>query len=211
MAGGSAAPLGLAIDPLTSRITGTPLYNQTRTVFTVYGNNTGGSSVDIITLTIVEPAPSFQYDEISKLLRRMGYTVSFFPVDEGGPIATYLINPQLPNGSAWTQPPVRSTGHRLRPSLRPRTPSPGGIRVDMETQIELEVVDPLDILAEDTQNSWAFCTGLLIIALLGHLAITKFLLVIRMRMGPSNIPEGCCLRCWHPRPNTCDAHQGDGT
>ena len=52
-------PLGLTFDNGT--ISGTPTVNMTRTEFTVWANNSGGSSSAKLNITIVEPTGSFAY------------------------------------------------------------------------------------------------------------------------------------------------------
>ena len=54
-------PLGLAFNPATGYISGTPTVNSTRTNYTVWANNTGGSASTMINLTVVEPVVELSY------------------------------------------------------------------------------------------------------------------------------------------------------
>ena len=107
-------PDGLVFDNGT--IYGTPTVNMTTTTFLIYGNNSGGSSVVGITITILEPAPTITYQTDYLILTRGEAMPSplhaFFG---GGAVASFSITPELPdglnftNGTIFGTPTVNST------------------------------------------------------------------------------------------------------
>ena len=97
-------------------ISGTPTVNMTTTTFLIYGNNSGGSSVVGISITILEPAPTITYQTDYLILTRGEAMPSplhaFFG---GGAVASFTVSPQLPdglnftNGTIFGTPTVNST------------------------------------------------------------------------------------------------------
>ena len=106
-------PLGLTFDNGT--ISGTPTVNMTRTEFTVWANNSGGSSSAKLNITIVEPTGSFAYvPAYYNLTRGIGFS-PILPNYNGGAIENWSIYPELPtgllfeNGTISGTPTVNST------------------------------------------------------------------------------------------------------
>ena len=96
-------------------ISGTPLVNLTATVFTVYANNSGGSGVAFLTITVLEPVATVVYVPENITLTRGEDNASIVPILGGGMVASWSISPDLPegmvfdNGSITGVPLVNST------------------------------------------------------------------------------------------------------
>jgi hypothetical protein len=108
-------PEGLNFDNGT--ISGTPTVNMTISNFLIYGNNSGGSSVVGISITILEPEPTITYQTDSLILTR-GESSSQLPlyaIFGGGEISSFTVEPELPDGLNFTNgtifgiPTVNST------------------------------------------------------------------------------------------------------
>ncbi|MGB1572600.1 MAG: putative Ig domain-containing protein, partial [Candidatus Poseidoniaceae archaeon] len=82
-------------------ISGTPEYNMTRTNYTVYANNTGGSISHMINITIVEPMMDFEYIPYNVTLvnNTASSEMPMVPVlYNDGMAETWEIWPALPSG-----------------------------------------------------------------------------------------------------------------
>ena len=96
-------------------ISGTSLVNMTATVFTVYANNSGGSGVAFLTITVLEPVATVAYVPENITLTRGEDNASIVPILGGGMVASWSISPDLPegmvfdNGSITGVPLVNST------------------------------------------------------------------------------------------------------
>ena len=66
-----ALPLGLNLDPNNGNIAGIPSVNSTRTEYTIWANNTGGSAFLRLNITIVEPVADLD-PEFSDLILARG-------------------------------------------------------------------------------------------------------------------------------------------
>ncbi|MDP6333950.1 MAG: putative Ig domain-containing protein, partial [Candidatus Poseidoniaceae archaeon] len=106
-------PLGLTF--VDGVISGTPTVNSTRTNYTVWANNTGGSASTMINLTVVEPVVQLSYPNYELTLIRNVTMAPLMPQLTGGNAETWEISPDLPNGinftdgMIWGTPLVNST------------------------------------------------------------------------------------------------------
>ena len=107
-------PEGLNFDNGT--ISGTPSVNMTISNFLIYGNNSGGSSVVGISITILEPAPTITYQTDYLILTRGEEMQSALEaIFGGGAVASFNVEPELPdglnftNGTIFGTPTVNST------------------------------------------------------------------------------------------------------
>ena len=91
-----ALPSGLTFN--NGVISGTPTVNMTQTTYTIWANNTGGSSSTTLTITVNEPAITFTYPSSSLTVTRGVDTVDLIPALGGGNVATMEISPALPSG-----------------------------------------------------------------------------------------------------------------
>jgi hypothetical protein len=96
-------------------ISGTPEVNMTATQFTVYANNSGGSSAAFLTITILEPVATVVYVPENITLIRGEDNASIVPILGGGMVESWSISPALPdglffdNGSIFGIPLINST------------------------------------------------------------------------------------------------------
>ena len=98
----SIATLGLSFSSSTGRISGTPLYKQTTAVtYTVWANNSGGSTSTQVNITINDELPGpFEYiPENHTLIKDMSVSIS-----------PSFINEVSGNGSTWLQSSVSNPG-----------------------------------------------------------------------------------------------------
>ncbi len=79
-------------------ISGTPLVNMTATVFTIYANNTGGTAVAYLTITVLEPVATVVYVPENITLTQGEDNASILPILGGGMVAFWSISPELPEG-----------------------------------------------------------------------------------------------------------------
>ena len=98
-------PNGLSFSTSNGTITGTPIELLTRTMFTVNGTNTGGSSTTLINLTVVDNLPNISYspDDLSLTNNTASSDVPLSPTLTGsGVITSWTIHPTLPNGLSFS-------------------------------------------------------------------------------------------------------------
>ena len=101
-----ALPSGLSFGSTNGSIWGTPTVEQASTTYTVWANNSGGSSTGSINITIdPEPVPTLSYSP--NALNLINNTVSsdlpLAPTLTGpGTIATWAINASLPSGLSFS-------------------------------------------------------------------------------------------------------------
>jgi hypothetical protein len=79
-------------------ISGTPTVNFTQTTYTIWANNSGGSTFTTITMTINEPLATFSYSPSTVVFTRGVSIADMIPTHSGGFAATWEINPELPTG-----------------------------------------------------------------------------------------------------------------
>ena len=139
-----ALPAGLNFTNAT--VSGTPLVNMTATVFTVYANNSGGTAVAYLTITILEPVATVVYVPENITLTRGEDNASIQPILGGGHVATWSISPGLPegmvfdNGSITGVPLVNSTSTTYTVTAL----NSGGMAFAF---LNITVVEPVAILA----------------------------------------------------------------
>ena len=127
-------------------ISGTPLVNMTATVFTVYANNTAGTTTASLTITILEPVATVVYVPENITLTRGEDNASILPTLGGGMVASWSISPELPegmvfaNGSITGVPLVNSTSTTYTVSAL----NSGGMAFAL---LNLTVVEPVALLA----------------------------------------------------------------
>ena len=82
-------------------ISGTPEYNMTRSTYTVYANNTGGSISHTINITVLEPLMDFEYipDNVTLVNNTASPDMPMVPILYSEGVAeTWEIWPELPEG-----------------------------------------------------------------------------------------------------------------
>jgi hypothetical protein len=139
-----ALPTGLNFTNGT--ISGTPMVNMTVTVFTVYANNTAGTTTASLTITVLEPVATVVYLPENITLTRGEDNASIVPFLGGGHVAVWSISPELPagmvfeNGSITGVPLVNSTKTTYTVSAL----NSGGMAYAF---LNITVVEPLALLA----------------------------------------------------------------
>jgi hypothetical protein len=90
-------------------ISGTPIVNSTRTMYTVWANNTGGSTNVSLNMTILEPSADIVYDPTNLVLTRGEEMVPAIPDVDGGAIENWSIYPDLPDGLVFDNGTISGT------------------------------------------------------------------------------------------------------
>ncbi|MEE3084157.1 MAG: putative Ig domain-containing protein, partial [Candidatus Thermoplasmatota archaeon] len=129
-------------------ISGSPLVNMTATVFTVYANNSGGTGVAYLTITVLEPVATVVYVPENITLTRGEDNASIVPMLGGGMVASWSISPELPegmvfdNGSITGVPLVNSTNTTYTVTAL----NSGGTAIAF---LNITVVEPVAVLTFD--------------------------------------------------------------
>ncbi|MED5308041.1 MAG: hypothetical protein VYA95_01710, partial [Candidatus Thermoplasmatota archaeon] len=90
-------------------IWGTPTVNSTRIMYTVWANNTGGSTNVSLNITILEPSANIVYDPNNLVLTRGETMDPVVPDTDGGAIETWAISPDLPDGLVFDNGTISGT------------------------------------------------------------------------------------------------------
>ena len=90
-------------------ISGTPTVNMTTTLFTVYANNSGGSSNHTLNITILEPIVTLDYNPENLTLVRSIAMTDLHPIVTGGSVETWEIHPSIPAGLNFADGVVSGT------------------------------------------------------------------------------------------------------
>ncbi|MBQ70251.1 MAG: hypothetical protein CMA65_02015, partial [Euryarchaeota archaeon] len=105
-----SVPYGLAFSSISGVISGTPSYLQTtKTTYTVWANNSGGSASANVNITIIAAAPhSLSYQTTQNKTLTKGVAMSaWYPTVSGGTTTSYEISPSIPGGLSFNS----GTGH----------------------------------------------------------------------------------------------------
>ena len=96
-------PNGLNFGSSNGTIWGTPTVLQTSPItYTIWANNSGGSSSTTVTITINDEVPTLSYPNSPYTIVR-GYDMTdITPVVGGGTVLTWEISPSLPSGLSFT-------------------------------------------------------------------------------------------------------------
>ena len=96
-------PSGLTFDSTNGTLYGTPTAPLGQTNFTIYANNSGGSTSTILVITINDEAPGqFQYDpENNTLTNNTATIIAPTFTNPGGNVTSWVINASLPSGVSF--------------------------------------------------------------------------------------------------------------
>ena len=96
-------PTGLNFGSSNGTIWGTPTVLQTSPItYTIWANNSGGSSSTTVTITINDEVPTLSYPSSPYTIVR-GYDMTdITPTVGGGTVLTWEISPSLPSGLSFT-------------------------------------------------------------------------------------------------------------
>jgi len=89
-------PVGL--DFSDGVISGTPTVNLTLSGFTIFANNTGGTTFHLLNITINEPIGTLSYNPENLTLTRGIVMTNLPPTYVGGAVETWEVYPSLPTG-----------------------------------------------------------------------------------------------------------------
>ena len=81
---------------------------MTSTSYTVYANNSGGTSSQSFSITVVEITPSLSITS-SVVLTLNAAMTDQVTTNTGGPVATWSISPSLPSGLSMTNGVISGT------------------------------------------------------------------------------------------------------
>ncbi|MDC3237063.1 putative Ig domain-containing protein, partial [Candidatus Poseidoniaceae archaeon] len=110
-------PAGLTLNIGTGEISGTPTALSTNTTYTIWANNSGGSSSATINITINDELPTLSYSPENLTLTK-GQSSTDLPLNAtlsgAGAITSWAISPALPsgltfgtsNGTIWGTPTI---------------------------------------------------------------------------------------------------------
>jgi Putative Ig domain len=92
-------PTGLAIDPKSGIVSGTPLVSAAQATYTITATNAGGSTTFALLLTVNEasPAPPSGLSYPGPLQATVGIALTLAPT-VNGTVTTYAVTPGLPSG-----------------------------------------------------------------------------------------------------------------
>ncbi|CAI8362291.1 MAG: Uncharacterised protein [Euryarchaeota archaeon UBA443] len=88
-------------------ISGTPTAIQNQTQYVVWANNSGGSLMAYLNITILDIIPEISYTPDNMTLTNDTSVVDWLPVNIGGPALTWSISPALSEGLEFNE----TTGH----------------------------------------------------------------------------------------------------
>ena len=116
----ASLPTGLTFSTTNGSIYGTPTELWTQTAYMVWANNSGGSSVAYLNITVVDELPTLSYSPENLTLTK-GQSSTDLPLNAtitgSGAITSWAISPALPsglnfgtsNGTVWGIPTVLQT------------------------------------------------------------------------------------------------------
>ncbi|MDP6856197.1 MAG: putative Ig domain-containing protein, partial [Candidatus Thalassarchaeaceae archaeon] len=112
-------PDGISINPTTGEVSGTPTTPQTALIYTIWANNTGGTTTYNLTLTIIDNPAVVELSE-NTIVVTIGETIDLVHVNvTGGEVIEWGIHPELPNGIIFDT--INKTIHGASTVLSPET------------------------------------------------------------------------------------------
>ena len=93
-------PVGINFGETNATIWGYPTELSSRTEYTIYANNSGGSGSTILYLTVEDKEPGFYYPEIELVMYANNDPIEL-PMEAlsyGGEVENWSITPLLPEG-----------------------------------------------------------------------------------------------------------------
>lgn len=93
-------PPGLALNPATGALTGTPTAISATATYTVRATNAGGSATANLSLTVNDVAPAFDYASTELVIGKDAALTPLIPTSTGGAVVAWSVSPTLPAGLA---------------------------------------------------------------------------------------------------------------
>ena len=144
-----ALPSGLVMT--NGVISGTPSVNMTTTMYTIWANNSGGSTNHTINITILEPPIQLTYNPSNLTLTRDIAMNPLIPNFSGGAVENWSITPSLAQGLTFTNGEISGT-----PSVNMTTTmytiwanNSGG---NTFTTINITILEPIVDLSYNPEN-----------------------------------------------------------
>ncbi len=139
-------PLGLTF--LDGVLSGTPEAIQDKTQYIVWANNSGGSIMAYLNITVLDIVPEISYNPVNLTLTNDTMMSDWLPVNFGGPILTWSISPQLSPGLTFNESTglINGTPTEVR-SLIQYTVSATNSGGTATTQINITVLDQVPMIA----------------------------------------------------------------
>ena len=95
-------PSGLQFGSSNGSVWGASSVNMSQIQYTVWANNSGGSAVALLKITVVEPVAVIGYSPDSLTLIRTQSMTSIMPAMSGGQVETWEVEPTLPLGLSFS-------------------------------------------------------------------------------------------------------------
>jgi len=139
-------PAGLSFE--NGILSGTPIINMTQTTFTIWANNSGGSSTSTLNITIFEPGPIVFYSSENLTLIRGEAMITSEPVLGVGLVENWSITDSLPDGLLFEGGSISGTPlfNSTIISYTVRAENTGGLVLVL---INITVVEPASVLSID--------------------------------------------------------------
>ena len=90
-------PTGLSFNESNGTIWGIATMLWPETVYTIWANNSGGSSFANLSITVLDQLPAFSYTSL-EIIMQNNSELSLYPLSTGGNIANWSISPELSPG-----------------------------------------------------------------------------------------------------------------
>ncbi|MGB2049090.1 MAG: putative Ig domain-containing protein [Candidatus Poseidoniaceae archaeon] len=141
-----APPVGLAF--LDGVLSGTPGLIQNKTQYTVWANNSGGSMMAYLNITVLDIVPEITYVPYNVTLTNDTSVLDMLPINLGGPPLTWDISPSLSAGLEFNQSTGQLTGTPTEVmAMRLYTVTASNSGGSSTTQINITVLDQVPMIA----------------------------------------------------------------
>ncbi|MBA4735338.1 MAG: hypothetical protein H2065_05040, partial [Candidatus Poseidoniales archaeon] len=141
-----APPVGLAF--LDGVLSGTPGLIQNKTQYTVWANNSGGSMMAYLNITVLDIVPEISYVPYNVTLTNDTSVLDMLPINLGGPPLTWDISPSLSAGLEFNQSTGQLTGTPTEVmAMRLYTVTATNSGGSSTTQINITVLDQVPMIA----------------------------------------------------------------
>ena len=90
-------PTGLNFNESNGTIWGTATELWPETIYTIWANNSGGSSSANLSISVLDQLPEFSYTSL-EIIMQNNSELNFYPLSTGGNIANWSISPELSPG-----------------------------------------------------------------------------------------------------------------
>ena len=139
-------PNGLSF--VDGTLSGTPTTIQNQTQYVVWANNSGGTLMAYLNITILDIVPEISYTPVNLTLTNDTNVVDWLPANLGGPVLVWSISPALSEGLEFNQTTGHITGTPTEVmALRTYTVTATNTGGTVSTQINITVLDQVPVIA----------------------------------------------------------------